>query len=835
MRNAGEQADGRTPRRRSRVFGPPLGPRLAAACALFATALVVWTSYAYLSFVDQKIYEESTNHLTEVYTQVNDKFSSLVSDNWNLLEAWTYHIASHPASDDETQRFIALEQEKWGFTDFYFLNRDGNYLTAGGLTGYIDLGAQLKALMVSGENIVVDGTLPTSSALTVFAAPAAAEDSYRGFEYAAVAVSYNNADMDAVLDVTAFGGQSDCYVTYPDGRILFSANIREGQPRNYLAHLDEVSSLDGASVAGLHADFEQGLPGTARYSEGGESYYLVYQPVGFQDWMMVGVVAEPLVNAAMSEIQWVTMAALCVTFLVVGGACAIMLVRKSQRDLELAVVAKERENEQALREALELAERANRAKSTFLASMSHDIRTPINGILGMISIARLNLGSKEKVDEALAVANSSAEHLLELISDILDISKIESGELSLREEPFDLELMLAEAVDIMDPQAQVRGQKLVAHFAVAEHRTLVGDRRRIKQVLLNLLSNAVKYTPEGGRIEFEVTERKAPGSDDVDESFLGGNAVDSGRGFDRKNEDGGRRKGCEGGGAAGDGNACDGGARKGGSGGGAVRLHFAVSDSGMGMPPEFLERIFDPFERSEQQGVERIQGAGLGMTIAKRIVEAMGGSIGVTSEVGVGSTFEFELMLEVARGASSDEDGADDASGTSGTGVRRESRDSAKATKTDDAEDEVFTWENKRILLAEDNEINATVIIELLGIEGARVDWAENGKRAVEMFAEKPAGFYDAVLMDVQMPVMNGYEATAAIRSLQRDDAEEAVIVALTANAFAEDIQTALESGMNAHVSKPIAMKDLKRTIARVKSEAKNEAPSGAEDEAAKD
>lgn len=334
-----------------------------------------------------------------------------------------------------------------------------------------------------------------------------------------------------------------------------------------------------------------------------------------------------------------------------------------------------------------------------------------------------------------------------------------------------------------------------------------------------------------------MTERKAGGFDDADEGFFGGNEAGSDRSFSGENEGGGKnRKGREGGGT-GDGGSCGGGVRKEGSGGDAVQLHFAISDSGMGMPPEFLERIFDPFERSEQQGVERIQGAGLGMTIAKRIVEAMGGSIGVTSEVDAGSTFEFELTLEVARDASSDEGDEGAASGMSGTGAipGRELQDPAKATKADDAEDNAFTWENKRILLAEDNEINATVIIELLGLEGARVDWAENGKRAVEMFAEKPAGFYDAVLMDVQMPVMNGYEATGAIRSLQRYDAEEAVIVALTANAFAEDIQTALESGMNAHVSKPIAMKDLKRTIARVKSEARNEAPSKTKDEAAKD
>lgn len=768
MERAGKRPSAKETRKRppmpERAFGNESGrqagsanpaPGLTAIAAMLGAALLIWTACAYLSFVDRKIYEESTNHLTEVYTQVNDKFSSLVSDNWNRLDGWAYHIASSPASDDETQRFLAREQEKWGFTDFYFLNRDGDYLTMGGASGYIDLGAQLTELMVHGESVVVDGTLPTSAALTVFAAPAAAPASYRGFSYAAVAVSYNNADMDAALDVTAFGGQSDCYVTYPDGRILFSANIRAGQPRNYLAHLDASSDIEGTAMGELRSHFKLGRSGALRYQEEGASYYLVYQPVGFQDWMLVGVVSEPLVNSAMSEIQWVTTAALLATFLVVGTACAAMLVRKSRKDLEMAVMAKERENEQALREALDLAERANRAKSTFLASMSHDIRTPINGILGMISIAQANLGSEKKVNEALAVANSSAEHLLELISDILDISKIESGELSLREEPFDLEPMLAEAADIIEPQTRTRGQELILSFKVEERHKLMGDRRRIKQVLLNLLSNAVKYTPEGGRIEFAVEETHGPDA-------------------------------------------------------AHAHLRFTVSDSGMGMPPEFLEHIFDPFERSDQQGIERIQGAGLGMTIAKRIVEAMGGSIGVTSEVGAGSTFEFELMLEVAAEENCGKRAQEGAAAELGGAA------AGRNEKVAPGENPPFTWEGKHFLLAEDNDINATVIVELLGLEGAQVDRAEDGKQAMETFAEKPVGFYDAVFMDVQMPVMGGYEATAAIRALPREDAESIGIIALTANAFAEDRENALAAGMNGFVTKPVSMDELKRTVARL-------------------
>ncbi|MBP3589580.1 MAG: response regulator, partial [Muribaculaceae bacterium] len=225
-----------------------------------------------------------------------------------------------------------------------------------------------------------------------------------------------------------------------------------------------------------------------------------------------------------------------------------------------------------------------------------------------------------------------------------------------------------------------------------------------------------------------------------------------------------------------------------------TRMRFTVADNGIGMPPEFLERLFDPFERSDQTVVENIQGTGLGMSISKSLAEAMGGAISVESEVGKGSTFTLVLDLMIG--------------------------DNAEAAAESDivVQPERYEFEGRRFLLAEDNEINALVFMGLVGEEGlgAQVDWAENGQQAVEMFAERPAGYYSAVFMDVMMPVMGGYAATAAIRALPREDASEVRIIALTANAFAEDVQAALDAGMNAHVSKPIVLDELEHTLLKM-------------------
>lgn len=319
----------------SRTEQNPLrGKAKAALITTAVCAAVALACLAYATFIDAKINEESTNHLTDVYTQVNDKFSTLVSKNWNLLSVWARHIdALGEGSEEELREFLRLEKEKWNFTDFYFLANDGSYLTADGDTGYLDLGDQLAPLMMDGESVVVDGTLPTGAALTVFAVPALSQATYQGFGYAAIAVSYNNADMEKALDVAAFGGQSDCYVAYADGRILLPAKVEEGQPHNYLAHLRKNSSLTPEQLAQLEGAFAAGEAGVTQYAEGGEDYYLVYQPVGFQDWMVLGVVSKGVVNAAINEIQWVTVGVFSAIFVLIGIASVAALLRRNKRNM----------------------------------------------------------------------------------------------------------------------------------------------------------------------------------------------------------------------------------------------------------------------------------------------------------------------------------------------------------------------------------------------------------------------------------------------------------------------------------------------------------------------
>ncbi|MBR3690887.1 MAG: response regulator [Eggerthellaceae bacterium] len=409
--------------------------------------------------------------------------------------------------------------------------------------------------------------------------------------------------------------------------------------------------------------------------------------------------------------------------------------------LVLSDRTEERLGNEILEQALDLARSSNEAKGHFLAKMSHDIRTPINAITGVTTIAQESIGDDEKLASCLDVIERSTNHLLSLINDVLDMSKIESGQLSLQASTCSIDEIFEEVELIIAPQAHAKNQSLSIDTSGVRHRILVCDKLRINQVLLNLLSNAVKYTPEKGRVAATVTELSQ------DSPHL-------------------------------------------------ARMQFTISDNGIGMPTEFLSSIFEPFARSSQNDVASIQGSGLGMPITKAIVDAMGGTIVIDSSVGKGSTFTVTLDLPIAE----------------------EERD--KTPAIEDQNIPPYSYEGKRFLIVEDNELNAEILKELLNLEGAVSDWAENGRLGVEAFRSKPPHYYDAVLMDVMMPEMNGYEATQALRKLAdeggRADAADIIIVALTANAFADDVQAALESGMNAHVAKPVRMDDLGRTLAEV-------------------
>lgn len=397
---------------------------------------------------------------------------------------------------------------------------------------------------------------------------------------------------------------------------------------------------------------------------------------------------------------------------------------------------KEMREQRALRAACEAANHANASKSEFLSRMSHDIRTPMNGIIGMTRIATDNVGDQERVQDCLGKITASSSCLLSLVNEILDLSEIESGNVDLVADEFCLSDLVQDVADAVLADVREKALKLEISQLDVEHEMVIGDRGRLRQVFLNILSNSVKYTPPGGRLELCVAERET------------------------------KKYGC-------------------------CSYDFIFRDNGIGMPEEFIARIFDPFSRAEDSRISKIEGTGLGMTIAQNIVRMMGGSISVASRLGEGTQVTVTLMLKVRQGCL----------------VSEKQECDGKAPVSDTA------FQGYRVLLVEDNVINQEIAMEIIGATGATVECASDGKKALERFEAMPEEYFDMIFMDIQMPVMNGYEATRAIRKLPRGDALSIPIVALSANAFAEDIAASREAGMNEHMTKPL---DIPRLISEM-------------------
>ena len=444
---------------------------------------------------------------------------------------------------------------------------------------------------------------------------------------------------------------------------------------------------------------------------------------------------------------------LSVAILIIGliVAVAVMLAinlrkAKEQRDKELEILRIVTEQKEELvvardhlQEAVEQAEQASKAKTTFLSNMSHDIRTPMNAIIGYTNLAKRNGISEAEVQEYLDKIGSSSQHLLALINDVLEMSRIESGKMNLEPVPLNLFQVIDEAQDMFATQMQAKEIDFTADTSEVRNRWVLSDKNRLNRVLLNLLSNAYKFTPEKGNVT--VTLRQTDGAPD---------------GF------------------------------------GAYELK--VKDSGIGMAPEFAAKIFQPFERERTSTVSGIQGTGLGMAITKSIVDLMGGTIEVVTAPGAGTEFTVRLQFELV----------DDS-------------DSSKAEEgTAQEEFAEMDFSNMRLLLVEDIDVNREIATMILTEAGFAVETAVNGKEAIAKVAASTPGYFAAVLMDIQMPVMNGYEATQAIRALDNPALADIPIVAMTANAFSEDIKTAEKAGMNGHIAKPLDVPKMMETLADI-------------------
>ena len=389
---------------------------------------------------------------------------------------------------------------------------------------------------------------------------------------------------------------------------------------------------------------------------------------------------------------------------------------------------KELREQQALQEAFDAAKAANMAKNEFLSRMSHDIRTPMNAIMGMTAIAGKYLDDKDRVQDCLAKITTASNHLLNLINEVLDMAKIESGKLNLLEEDFSISAMLQELLDLINPQLLVKKHHFTLTKAPELRDNVLGDKLRLKQLLLNILANAIKYTPPYGSISLEVRETHSRLHD-------------------------------------------------------TIGYEFIITDNGIGMDSEFAAKIFEPFARASDSRTSEIEGTGLGMTIALNIARMMNGTIDVQSTLGKGSAFKATVYLRPHQQI-------------------RSSKASAPAAVIDSLQE--ISCRGKQVLLVEDNELNLEIAVELLKYARLNITTAKNGLEGLDKFKAAPPGTYALILMDIQMPVMNGLEAAKAIRALPVNDAQTVPIVAMTANAFPEDIAATLQAGMNEHLSKPI-------------------------------
>ncbi len=541
----------------------------------------------------------------------------------------------------------------------------------------------------------------------------------------AIVVGLSTKYMGEVLFLDSDKSLSYSFVIRTDGSYVVG---NEGDSyKNYFDRLVSIFDGQDAKAAACIEEMRSAMNAGGDYSaimkSGGSRYHIHCTNLPYCEWYLVTVLPFEGLDHAITGTGHRWLAIVYAAFFAVIAMLLYIFFRylKLFRDQVSELKRVNTEMDAARKEA----EQANAAKQNFLSSMSHDIRTPMNAIIGMTALALDSADSPEQVRDYLGKIALSSKHLLGLINDVLDISKIESGKMTLNVEPMSLSEVMNSISNIMQPQVAAKRQ----HFNLSAREILSEnvycDGVRLNQVLINLLGNAVKFTPEKGSVQLTVYQEALP-------------------------EDTSK-----------------------------VRTHFLVRDTGIGMSKEYQKVIFESFSREDNTRVRKTEGSGLGMAITKCIVDAMEGTISVQSEQGQGS--EFHVVLDLRRAAA------------------------PAASKTADGAEEAgdAALKGKHVLLAEDNELNWEVARELLSILELDLDWAQNGGICVEKFEKSPIGYYDAIIMDVRMPVMDGYEATAAIRRLERADAG-IPIIAMTADAFSEDIQRCLACGMNDHLAKPI-------------------------------
>ena len=719
-----------------------------------------------ISKSNKYISENGKSSMGAVVEQIQQTYDLQVSGYYSqlqLVEEFLLHERELSLETDTNKNFFEA-WEKESESTLIFLQENGQAISAGGTKMRIDMPSKLLLDLKNGYNIgkLVRLDYDQKKKEGYLVAIPCQEYTINGETYTAIGTLYDHSKLDSMLSVKSYNGNAYLFMLDNDGNITYTNQKEDKFFRNYflLKHLKGDQAITEEEADSLQKKLDGREQGVELLGSD-KPYYLGYCPIENNNTMLICIVEKSVVDNVLRDYQKTIVfeTILMAGFILLLFAGLFYSISRRSLDEQKAEYEKRNNEIQTLAmkemeesnkklkkakdittEALQTAENANKAKTDFLSNMSHDIRTPMNAIIGMTSLIRHDAGNKAKVIEYADKIDISSQHLLGIINDVLDMSKIEAGKTVFKYTDFSILDFITELNTIFHSQIDEKNQTLTIIKENIRHEWVNGDKVHLMQIFSNLVSNAVKYTQEGGKIQFLVEECETKSSV-------------------------------------------------------YAKYRFLVSDNGMGMSADFKDTIFDAFTRAESSMTNKIQGTGLGMAITKNLVEAMGGTIDVESELGQGSCFEVLIDLRIA-----------------------EDRFVSSAEQAEKDEPAGNVLKGMRFLCAEDNELNAEILMELLKIEGAECTICENGKRVLEAFEQSAPGDYDMILMDVQMPVMNGYEATKAIRRSSHELAMTIPIIAMTANAFSEDIQHSLAAGMNAHVSKPIEMKVLEKTIRSIKS-----------------
>lgn len=703
---------------------------VVAVLAVLATA----STLTFYQYMDKTFFKERSSHFIEISDTVTQVIESAV-----LHYRTAAHTAEAMLEDADTQTESAAKaalaeiQEKLGTDNGTVVAFDSSawFYASDGSTGRW----QETEMLSNGEEMQTVVTpldyREDGKSYILFVKKLDMQKS-EGIALTHIGVVVDLSVFQKTFDAELFQNRSHVYVVNPDGYSLYRHECAGGFIDDYdiLGTLKkDCEFIHGGTTESLHRNLQERTSAGYEFYFGEERYFVAASPVRQTDWAVLTFVPTEVLSAGTTSflnmaVVYVSVIASMVV-LMMGLLMFFFISKRGDR----RIIAHQRQANALLKDAADAANAASIAKSDFLSHMSHDIRTPINGIMGMTEIALKNIDDKDRVLDCLQKIDGSSGHLLSLVNDVLDMSRIESGKVQISHKPLNILELLRHCSSIISGQLQGRDIMFTEEFENIENPHILGDELHLRQVLINILGNAVKFTPDGGRIYFRVREFSAEGE--------------------------------------------------------AARFHIEIEDTGIGMKPEFLPHIFEPFAQEDGGNRSSYKGTGLGMSITKKFMDLMGGTVEVQSEPGKGTLFRLELPVEIDREWQGEQESAG----------------------------QQTTLAGARVILAEDNDLNMEIAVFMLESLEIEVTAVTDGKAALDAFAAAAPGTFDGILMDIMMPVMDGLTATREIRALEREDAGVIPIIAMTANAYDEDRRKCMEAGMDAHMSKPIDGEVLRKML----------------------